>query len=84
MRHIELGVDVAARQTAVRRLIRNGTITLGGNGPAKIYGTLSCASGKRMKAANRVFFKSEAEAIAAGYRPCAHCMREKYLTWKNN
>lgn len=82
MKHPDLGKDMAARQAAVRRLIRNGTITLGGNRPAKIYGMLSCASGKRMKVANRVFFQNEAEAIAAGYRPCAHCMREKYLKWK--
>jgi methylphosphotriester-DNA--protein-cysteine methyltransferase len=81
-RHIDLGKEVAARQAAVRGLIHNGTITLGGNRPAKIYGTLSCASGKRMKTANRVFFKNEEEAIAAGYRPCGHCMREKYLKWK--
>jgi hypothetical protein len=83
MRHIDLGKDVAARQMVVRRLIHNGTITLGGNIPAKIYGKLSCTSGKRMKAVNRIFFKNEAEAIAAGYRPCAHCMREKYLKWKS-
>jgi hypothetical protein len=83
MRHLDLGKDMAARQVAVRRLIHNKTIMLGGNMPAKIYGMLSCASGKRMKAANRVFFQNEAEAIAAGYRPCAHCMRQKYLKWKN-
>jgi hypothetical protein len=82
MKHFEFGKDAAARQRAVRRLIHNGTITLGGNIPAKIYGTLSCASGKKMKAENRVFFQNEAEAIAAGYRPCGHCMRKKYLKWK--
>ncbi|HUP10934.1 MAG TPA: Ada metal-binding domain-containing protein [Niastella sp.] len=82
IRHIELGNDVAARQAAVWRLIHNKEIGLGGYGPGKIYGTLRCASGKRVKAKNRVFFKNEAEAIAAGYRPCAHCMREKYLKWK--
>jgi len=81
-KHIELGKDVAARQAAVRRLIRNGTIRLGGNTPAKIYGTLNCTSGKRMKAENRVFFQNEAEALAAGYRPCGHCMRKEYLKWK--
>ncbi len=30
----------------------------------------------------RVFFKDEATAIAAGYRPCGCCMREKYKRWK--
>ena len=82
MRHIELGRDAAARQAAVRRLIHNKEIGLGGYSPGKIYGKLSCASGKRMKVENRVFFKNEAEAIAAGYRPCAHCMRREYLKWK--
>ena len=28
------------------------------------------------------FFKDEATAIAAGYRPCGCCMREKYKRWK--
>ena len=83
IRHIALGKDEAARQAAVRRLIHNKTIRLGGYSHGKIYGTLSCASGKRMKAQNRVFFQNEAEAIAAGYRPCGHCMRQKYLEWKN-
>ena len=81
IRHIDLGKDAAARQLAVRRLIHNKEIGLGGYSQGKIYGKLSCSSGKRMKTENRVFFKNEAEAIAAGYRPCAHCMRQKYLEW---
>lgn len=48
----------------------------------KIFGTLSCSSGKRMKMENRIFFESEEEAINAGYRPCGHCLREKYVQWK--
>ena len=32
--------------------------------------------------ANRVFFKDEAAAVAAGYRPCAVCMPEEYALWK--
>jgi methylphosphotriester-DNA--protein-cysteine methyltransferase len=83
IRHLELGKDIAERQSALRRMIRNKSITLGGNFPAKIYGTLACASGKKMKAENRIFFRNEAEAIAAGYRPCGHCMRAAYLKWKN-
>ena len=31
---------------------------------------------------HRVFFKDEAVAIAAGYRPCGACLREKYAEWK--
>ncbi|OQP61457.1 metal-binding protein [Niastella vici] len=83
MRHIELGKDAQTRQAAVRRLIRNGSIQFGGNRPAKIYGRLSCVSGKKMKVANRVFFQNEQEAIKAGYRPCARCMQAAYLEWKN-
>jgi len=65
-----------------KRLVRNGQITLGGNKQLKIYGSLHCASGKRMNVTNRVFFASEQEAISAGYRPCGHCMREAYKQWK--
>jgi len=83
IRHIDLGDDVITRQKNTRRLILRGEIQLGGYRPGKIYGTLSCASGKKMKVKNRVFFHNEEEAIAAGYRPCAHCMREKYSEWKN-
>ena len=30
----------------------------------------------------RVLFKNEATAVAAGYRPCYFCLREKYTEWK--
>jgi methylphosphotriester-DNA--protein-cysteine methyltransferase len=83
IKHIDVGNDPATRQAAIRRLIKNGVIQLGGYRPGKIYGKLSCSSGKKMKVANRVFFHNEAEAIAAGYRPCAHCLPEKYKAWKN-
>lgn len=33
----------------LRRMIRSGEITLGGNAKLKIYGTLACGSGKQMK-----------------------------------
>nr|BFF35479.1 hypothetical protein BACT7_03410 [Tenacibaculum mesophilum] len=62
--------------------IKNKEITLGGNRRLKIYGTLQCKSGKRMKNQNRVFFKSEKEAIENDYRPCGHCMTDKYKLWK--
>ena len=64
------------------RLIHTGKIKLGGNQSLHIYGTLSCASGKRMKTVNRVFFADEAEAKEKGYRPCGHCMRAAYMAWK--
>lgn len=64
-------------------LLRQGKILFGGNQQLKIYGTLHCRSGKRMKSKNRVFFKDEGEALALGYRPCGHCMRQAYMSWKN-
>lgn len=61
--------------------------TLGGNKRLKIYGRLDCPSANRYVKRGtyqkvRVFFKDEATAIAAGYRPCYYCMREKYNRWK--
>jgi methylphosphotriester-DNA--protein-cysteine methyltransferase len=59
------------------RLIRGNSIVLGGNKRLKIYGTLRCSSGKRMKRENRVFFSSEQEAIQHGFRPCKKCLDRK-------
>lgn len=67
----------------LRNQIKNGEICFGGNRKLKIYGTLKCSSGKRMKRENRVFFSSEKEAIKNGFRPCGHCMKPEYLKWKN-
>jgi methylphosphotriester-DNA--protein-cysteine methyltransferase len=62
---------------------------LGGHKRLKIYGKLDCPNalrwinkGKYLK--YRVFFADEEAAIAAGYRPCAICMKSKYLKWKQN
>ena len=59
---------------------------LGGNRASKIYGRLDCPSAIRALARGyakrRVFFAEEATAIAAGYRPCAVCMRKEYRRWK--
>ncbi|MEP7321922.1 MAG: Ada metal-binding domain-containing protein [Saprospiraceae bacterium] len=60
----------------------NKEITIGGNSKLKIYGLLQCKSGKRMKRENRIFFKSIAEAISSGFRPCGHCMRKDYLRYQ--
>ena len=68
----------------LRERIKSGSIGLGGNRKLKIYGSLHCKSGKRMKKENRVFFKDEEQAKELGYRPCGHCMREEYLRWKAN
>jgi hypothetical protein len=61
--------------------------TLGGHRRNKIYGTLDCAGAARWIAKGhyvkqRVFFADEATAIAAGYRPCARCLPERYRAWK--
>jgi methylphosphotriester-DNA--protein-cysteine methyltransferase len=57
----------------LRKRIRQQQLVLGGNRRLKIYGSLTCTSGKRMKKENHVFFASEDEAWKLGYRPCGHC-----------
>jgi methylphosphotriester-DNA--protein-cysteine methyltransferase len=68
---------------SLRTGLKQKVICFGGNRKLKIYGTLSCASGKRMKRENRIFFYSEVQAIENGYRPCGNCMSHKYKTWMN-
>lgn len=72
IRHSEIS------DSELHRKLRQREILFGGNIRLKIYGKLSCTSGKRMKRENRIFFSSESEALEKGYRPCGHCMREKY------
>ncbi len=67
----------------LRNQIKLKQIGFGGNLKLKIYGTLQCKSGKRMKKENRIFFVSENEAIKRGFRPCGHCLKLKYKNWKN-
>ena len=80
--HSALGPTKFARLRQLKTLINQEAIQVGGNAKLKIYGTLNCKSGKRLKTKNRVFFVDETEAIEAGYRPCGHCMRVKYNLWK--
>jgi methylphosphotriester-DNA--protein-cysteine methyltransferase len=80
--HHELGSGAFERSKRVLLLIKAGEIAYGGNRKLKIYGRLTCSSGKRMQAKHRLFFKNEQEAMAMGYRPCGHCMREEYGRWK--
>ncbi|MCO5934236.1 metal-binding protein [Mucilaginibacter sp. RB4R14] len=82
IRHVELGDSAFTRAKALKRLIDKGKILIGGNRRLKIYGKLSCGSGKRMKPDNRVFFTDEQEAKANDFRPCGHCLREAYQKWK--
>ena len=66
---------------ALRTKIHDLSVQFGGNSRLKIYGTLDCKSGKRMKRENRVFFEDENNAVKNGYRPCGHCMKEAYQEW---
>ncbi|WP_245952507.1 Ada metal-binding domain-containing protein [Chitinophaga skermanii] len=77
---VSLGASMFAQ---LRGIVQHG-FRYAGNQSLKIYGTLQCTSGKRMKPKNRVFFHSLEEAAAAGYRPCGHCMRAAYAAWKIN
>lgn len=59
----------------------------GGHRRSRIYGWLDCPSALRAIArggyvAQRVFFLDEADARAAGYRPCGICMPAEYAVWK--
>ena len=63
--------------------LKQHEILFAGNTQLKIYGRLTCSSGKRMLKSNRVFFVDEQEAIAQGYRPCGHCMKQAYKKWED-
>ena len=61
--------------------------TLGGHKRNKGYGRLDCPSAlqwiaKGYYVKHRVFFADEPTAIEARYRPCAVCMKERYVLWK--
>jgi methylphosphotriester-DNA--protein-cysteine methyltransferase len=61
--------------------------TLGGHRGTRIFGRLDCPAALRAIArggyvSQRVFFLDERRARAAGYRPCAVCMPEKYSVWR--
>jgi methylphosphotriester-DNA--protein-cysteine methyltransferase len=61
--------------------------TLGGHRVTRIYGLLDCRSAQRAivnggYVSHRVFFADEPTALAAGYRPCARCLPDRYRDWK--
>ncbi|MDX6353431.1 MAG: hypothetical protein QOF98_334 [Streptomyces sp.] len=74
---------------ADRRPYPSGTPgTLGGHRVSRVYGRLDCPSALRAIARggyvrHRVFFTDEAAARAAGYRPCAVCLPQRYRSWKS-
>jgi len=80
--HTSLGDNAFKRSRQLKILLNKNEITFAGNLRLKIYGTLDCTSGKRMKIQSRVFFSSEAEAIDLGYRPCGYCLPVAYKKWK--
>lgn len=63
---------------------------LGGNRETRVYGMMNCSAALKALSLdtrdhyikNRVFFKDEATALAAGFRPCGRCLREKYKQYK--
>jgi len=60
---------------------------LGGHRRTRVYGRLDCPAALRAISrsgyvAQRVFFRSEEHARAAGYRPCGVCLPEAYADWK--
>lgn len=76
-RHREL------ESSELHQKLKQHELLFAGNAQLKIYGRLTCSSGKRMLKSNRVFFVDEQEAIAQGYRPCGHCMKQAYKKWKD-
>jgi len=60
----------------------------GGHARQRIYGSLDCRAAARALAKgdtyrrHRVFFADEANAIGAGYRPCAVCLPTQYRVWR--
>ena len=60
---------------------------LGGHARTRVYGRLDCPVAlsllrRGFKPRHRVFFADESVAIAAGYRPCGACLREKYAEYR--
>ncbi|MEQ8301856.1 MAG: Ada metal-binding domain-containing protein [Cyclobacteriaceae bacterium] len=66
----------------LRQALKSGMYALAGNARLKIYGLLTCTSGKRILKKNRIFFKNKTEAVQLGYRPCGHCLADDYQEWK--
>ncbi|MFF3787707.1 Ada metal-binding domain-containing protein [Streptomyces sp. NPDC001933] len=57
-----------------------------GHRGSKIYGRLDCPAALRAIARggyvrHRVFFADEATAIAAGFRPCGTCCKDRFQRW---
>jgi methylphosphotriester-DNA--protein-cysteine methyltransferase len=62
---------------------------LGGHARTKVYGRLDCPVAlsllrRGFEPRHRVFFADEETAIAAGFRPCGACLRDRYAAWKSS
>jgi hypothetical protein len=62
--------------------------TYGGHRKTKVYGRKDCpaairALNKGGYVKDRIFFADEQTAIAAGFRPCASCLPDKFAIWKS-
>jgi methylphosphotriester-DNA--protein-cysteine methyltransferase len=62
---------------------------LGGHARTKVYGRLDCPVAlsllrRGFEPRYRVFFADAETAIAAGFRPCGACMRERYAAWRSS
>jgi methylphosphotriester-DNA--protein-cysteine methyltransferase len=62
-------------------------VTYGGHRRTRVYGRLDCRAAlaairRGGYVRHRVFFASEADAVAAGYRPCAVCLPAEYRAWR--
>ncbi len=60
---------------------------LGGHRRTRIFGRLDCPNARRWLekghyVRHRVFFRDDATARSAGYRPCAVCLPDAYRAWK--
>lgn len=80
--------DVHPARGGPPSLPEQGPGRLGGHRRSRIYGRLDCPSARRAIGAggyvsHRVFLQDEETAVAAGYRPCAACLRAAYLRWKS-
>lgn len=79
-RHTLIGPDGRPRGSATPG-------TLGGTTRGRLYGRLDCRSALRAierggYVDHRVFFADEADAVAAGFRPCAVCLPSEYARWR--
>jgi hypothetical protein len=72
---------------AGREIVSTAPGTLGGRRRTKAYGRLDCAVTLRQVAQGhdmrpRGLFADGQTTIAAGYRPCAHCLPERHAAWR--